>query len=342
MGTGHVAAPPTPEVVRPVAWVKGRVRVIDQTRLPHHEVWLECRALGELEDAIRRLAVRGAPALGIAAAYGMALAASVGEPLEAAGRRLVATRPTAVNIRWAVERVLRAAGAGRDVLEEARAIEREDEEACRSMGEYGAPLVPQEANVLTHCNTGMLCTGGIGTAQGVILTAHRAGKRVHVWVGETRPLLQGARLTSWELQRLGVPMTLVADTAAASLMAQGLVDLVITGADRIAANGDVANKIGTYGLAVSAAHHGVPFYVAAPFSTIDLATRAGRDISIEERDASEVTAPLGAPFAPQGTPAANPAFDVTPAELVTAIVTDRGVAQAPYPRRLRALAGADA
>jgi methylthioribose-1-phosphate isomerase len=328
--------------VHPVAWVDGRFWILDQTRLPRDEVWLECRRVVEVEDAIRRLAVRGAPALGIAAAYGLALAESANEPLREAGRRLVATRPTAVNIRWAVDRVLDAADAGRDLLEEARAIEREDAEACRTMGEYGAPLVPDRANVLTHCNTGMLCTGGIGTAQGVIWTAHRAGKRVHVWVDETRPVLQGARLTAWELQRLGVPMTLVADTAAASLMARGLVDVVITGADRIAANGDVANKIGTYGLAVAAAHHGVPFYVAAPVSSIDLATPAGEDIPVEERDHSEVTAPSGLPLVPDGTPVANPAFDVTPAALVTAVVTERGVVRAPYAERLDALVRARA
>src|SRR5439155_1248239 len=189
---------------------------------------------------------------------------------------------------WAVERVLRAEDIGDDVLAEARAIEREDEESCRTIGEFGAALVPEGASVLTHCNTGMLCTGGIGTAQGVIWTAHSQGKRVRVWVDETRPLLQGARLTAWELQRLDVPTTLIADGAAASVMARGLVDLVITGADRIAANGDVANKVGTYGLAVSAAHHRVPFYVAAPTSTIDLATTAGDDIPIEEREPDEV------------------------------------------------------
>ena len=324
----------TAVAVRPLEWTDGCLRILDQTRLPHEEVWLECRRLDQVEDAIRRLAVRGAPALGICAAYGLALAASLGEPLERAAERLIATRPTAVNIAWAVRRV----SVADDPLAEARAVEREDEEACLAMGEYGAALVPEGTNVLTHCNTGMLCTGGIGTAQGVIWTAHLAGKRVHVWVDETRPLLQGSRLTAWELQRLGVPMTLVPDGAAAALMSRGLVDLVVTGADRIAANGDAANKIGTYSLAVNAAHHGVPFYVVAPASTVDLATATGADIAIEERDAAEVVEP----FAPEGTPALNPAFDVTPAALVTAIVTDRGVARAPYPERLRALLGASA
>jgi len=323
-------------------WEEGCVRILDQTRLQGEEAWLECRTVASVADAIRRLAVRGAPAIGIAGAYGVALAAHTGEPLDAAARELVATRPTAANLRWAVERVVRAAAAGRDALAEARAVEREDEQACEAIGEYGAALVPERANVLTHCNTGMLCTGGIGTAQGVIWTAHAQGKRVHVWVDETRPVLQGARLTAWELQRLGVPMTHVADGAAASLMSRGLVDLVITGADRIAANGDVANKVGTYGLAVSAAHHRVPFYVAAPTSTIDLATTAGDDIPIEEREPDEVRSAAGAPVAPPDVPVANPAFDVTPSSLVTAIVTERGVVRAPYPDRLRALTGATA
>jgi methylthioribose-1-phosphate isomerase len=334
---------PATTLIRPVEWRDGVLRILDQTRLPHEEVVLECRTVADVEAAIRRLAVRGAPALGIAAAHALGLAAS-SDPstLRQAGERLVATRPTAVNIRWAVARVVRVADGGGDVLAEARAIEREDEDACARMGELGAALVPDGANILTHCNTGMLCTAGIGTAQGVIFTAHRAGKRVHVWVDETRPVLQGARLTSWELQRLGVPMTLVADTAAASLMARGLVDLVITGADRIAANGDVANKIGTYALAVLASHHGVPFYVAAPTSTVDLEKQSGSDIWVEERDVSELTAPFGVALAPDATPAFNPAFDVTPAGLVTAIVTERGIVREPYRERLRRLVGGDA
>ena len=328
--------------IRPLVWTDGFLRLLDQTRLPHEESWLECRTVADVADAIRRLAVRGAPAIGIAAAYGMAIAARTGQPLPEAARALITTRPTAANLRWAVERVLRAASSGDDVLAEAHAIAREDEVACRTMGEFGASLVPDGASVLTHCNTGMLCTGGIGTAQGVIWTAHAQGKRVHVWVDETRPVLQGARLTAWELQRLGVPMTLIADGAAASMMARGLVDLVITGADRIAANGDVANKVGTYGLAVAAAHHGVPFSVAAPISTIDLVTGTGDEIEIEERDCDEVRCAAGAPVAPADVPVSNPAFDVTPSGLVTAIVTERGVVRAPYPERLRALVGAAA
>ena len=340
MGAGDLTpgtlAPPVP---RPLVWEEGCVRILDQTRLPHDEVVLECRTVDDVAAAIRRLAVRGAPMLGVAGAYGLALAARHGEPLREAADMLLATRPTAVNLRWAVERVIDAVGAGGDAAAEAAAIEREDEAACAAIGELGAALVPQAARILTHCNTGMLCTAGIGTAQGVIWTAHEQGKVVNVWVDETRPLLQGARLTTWELSRLGVPFELVADNAAASLMAAGLVDLVVVGADRIAANGDVANKIGTYGLAVLAKHHGVPFLVAAPVSTIDPSTPDGAGIPIEDRGPEEVTSPLGVAVAAPGTPARNPAFDVTPASLVTAIVTDREVVRAPYSEALARVAG---
>jgi methylthioribose-1-phosphate isomerase len=323
------------------------VRILDQTRLPHHEVVVDAASVEDVARSIRRLAVRGAPLLGIVAGYGMALAAATGtggmDELEQAGALLIASRPTAVNISWAVQRVLRAAAAAagrgsdavaRAVLEEARRIGLEDEASCTVIGRLGGELLPAFGNVLTHCNTGELATGGIGTAQGMIVTAHRSGKRLHVWVDETRPVQQGARLTAWELQRAGVPMTLVADTAAGSLMARGMVDAVAVGADRIAANGDVANKVGTYPLAILAAHFGIPFYVAAPFSTVDLAVRTGREIAIEERDADEVLTAGGVPVAPAGTPVANPAFDVTPGELVTAIVTDRGVANSPFPASL--------
>ncbi|MDP9341696.1 MAG: S-methyl-5-thioribose-1-phosphate isomerase [Actinomycetota bacterium] len=341
--------------MKPVEWDDGVVRILDQTRLPEEEVYLACRSPHDVAEAIRTLAVRGAPALGVAAAMGVALAAHRSEArgprglvheLEREAGRLVATRPTAVNIAWAVGRVLAAVRARgsideirRTALDESLRIALEDEQACLAMGALGAELVPPGANVLTHCNTGMLCTLGTGTALGVVYAAHEAGKRVHVWVDETRPVLQGARLTAWELQRMGVPMTLIADTAPGHLMAQGRVDLVIVGADRIAANGDVANKIGTYQLAVLASHHGVPFYVAAPTSSIDLSTPSGRDIRIEERDPLEVTAPRGVRFAPEGTPAANPAFDVTPARLVSAIVTEQGIVRAPYRSRLRAVVG---
>jgi methylthioribose-1-phosphate isomerase len=343
-----------------VEWRGDLVAILDQRALPLREGYLECRSVEDVAEAIRSLAVRGAPVLGITAAFGMALAVTTStargtnglfRELNRAGDLLKATRPTAVNIGWAVDRMLETArgeccsvGSTRQrvheaLVAEALTIEREDREACAAMGRAGAELVPDPADVLTHCNTGSLCTAGIGTAQGVIVAAHGAGRRVHVWVDETRPVWQGARLTAWELQRLGIPMTLVADGAAGSLMAAGKVDLVVVGADRIAANGDVANKVGTYGLAVLAAHHGIPFYVAAPLSTIDRSTPTGADIAIEERDAAEVTAPLGGQVAPPGTPAANPAFDVTPAELITAIVTDAGVLRPPYAETLARVRG---
>jgi len=323
--------------IRAVRFEGDRLRVLDQTRLPSREVYLDLSSAEEVAAAIRRLAVRGAPVLGVAAAYALAIEAARGAEvadLEDAGRMLVATRPTAVNIAWAVERVLARARSATDIAAvvagEARAIEAEDAAACSAIGGFGAGLVPEGANVLTHCNTGMLCTAGIGTALGVIYRAHLDGKGVHVWVDETRPVWQGARLTAWELQRLGVPMTLIPDGVAASLMAAGRVDLVLVGADRIARNGDVANKVGTYGLAVLAGHHRVPFYVAAPTSSVDPSTRSGSEIVVEERDPAEVTAPLGLSVAPDGTPVSNPAFDVTPAALVTAIVTERGIHRPPF------------
>lgn len=340
--------------VRPAEWRDGALTILDQRALPFREEYVELRTVDEVARAIGTLAVRGAPLLGIIAAYGMALAAAASDArtagalstdLERAGRTLHGTRPTAVSIGSAIARVTAlAAGSAGDtperlrerVLAEARRIEEEDREACGAMGAFGRELVPDGANVLTHCNTGMLCTAGIGTALGVVVAAHRAGKRIHVWVDETRPVMQGARLTAWELMRLGVPMTLVCDGVAGSLIGAGKVDLVLVGADRIAANGDVANKIGTYPLAVLARHHGVPFYVVAPVSTIDPSTPSGAEIVVEQRDPSEVTTPMGHRIAAPGTPAANPAFDVTPASLVTAIVTEHGVVHDPSQMGLRA------
>jgi methylthioribose-1-phosphate isomerase len=344
----------------PVQWRGDAVAILDQRTLPHREAVLECRTVEEVASAIRSLAVRGAPIIGVTAAYGMALAATAStqtrtrallRELEAAAATLKAARPTAVNLGWAVDRMM-AVAAGQccsvgstlqrvheAMVAEALRIEAEDRDACAAMGAFGRGLIPDGANVLTHCNTGMLCTAGIGTALGVVIAAHRAGTRVHVWVDETRPVLQGARLTAWELGRLGIPRTLIVEGAAGSLMARGKVDLAIVGADRIAANGDVANKVGTYPLAVLARHHGVPFYVVAPLSTVDLDTPTGSDIPIEERDPAEVTSPLGIDLAEPGTPAANPAFDVTPGELVSAIVTERGVVRPPYGEGLRELAG---
>jgi methylthioribose-1-phosphate isomerase len=343
--------------MKAVEWAGDSLRMLDQTRLPAEEIPIEAFTVEDVAAAIGRLAIRGAPLLGIAAAHGMALAAlrsSALEPadvlddLERAGAVLVGSRPTAANIAWAVGRVLAAArhaatADGIDevraaVLEEADRIALEDEASCEAIGRFGAELLPPSGSVLTHCNTGALATGGSGTAQGMIVAACRSGKLLHVWVDETRPLLQGSRLTAWELKRAGVPMTLVADTAAGSLMARGLVDAVVVGADRIAANGDVANKVGTYPLAVLADHHQLPFFVAAPFSTVDRSVRSGADIVIEERDPAEVLALGGLAIAPAGTLVANPAFDVTPAELVTAIVTDRGVALPPLSASLGSLA----
>ena len=292
------------------------VVVLDQRRLPAEVIELRCSTAAEVAEAIRTLAVRGAPAIGVAAAYGLALAAARGEDLDAAYAVLVGARPTAVNLRWALDE-LRADPSP----ERARRLHEDEVERCRTMSAHAVSLFPAGARVLTHCNAGGLATGGYGTAVGAVRSAWAAGRVTHVWVDETRPLLQGARLTAWELEQLGIPHAVVVDAAAASLMAGGEVDLVVTGADRIAANGDTANKIGTYGLAVSAHHHGIPFVVVAPTSTLDPATPVGGAIPIEERDAGEVTARF---------PARNPAFDVTPATLIDAIVTEVGVHRAPY------------
>jgi methylthioribose-1-phosphate isomerase len=331
-----------------VGWAGDRVVLLDQRRLPGDEVYLECRTWPEVADAIRMLAVRGAPAIGVTAAFGMALAALASpagdaeallQDLAAASRGLGATRPTAVNLFWALERMRRVAEGHRalplDALRarlvaEAEAILDEDVAANRRLGAYGAEVVPPGARILTHCNAGGLATGGYGTALGVVRGAVEAGRQPFVWVDETRPVLQGARLTAWELAREGIPHAVIADGAAASIMARGEVDLVVVGADRIAANGDTANKIGTYGVAVLARHHRIPFYVAAPFSTIDPALADGRAIPIEERDPAEVQAFGGRRVVPAASPARNPAFDVTPAALITAIVTERGIFRQPY------------
>ena len=294
-----------------------RVVLLDQRRLPDEEVELECRSAAEVAAAIRSMAVRGAPSIGIAAAYGYALAASRGEDPEAVEAVLVASRPTAVNLAWALAEVRRAP----DPVARAREIHAEEVERCRRMSEHAADLLEPGAMVLTHCNAGGLATGGWGSAVGALREAHGRGIVRHVFVGETRPLLQGSRLTAWELECIGIPHAVVVDAAAGSLMARGEVTHVVTGADRIAANGDTANKIGTYALAVLANHHEIPFYVVAPTSTLDPATPSGAEIPIEERDPAELTGRF---------PARNPAFDVTPAVLITAIVTEIGVHQPPY------------
>jgi methylthioribose-1-phosphate isomerase len=298
-----------------IEWAGDRVRLIDQRALPGQLVIAEATTVDELCELIRTLAVRGAPALGAAGAMGVALAAARGEDLDAAAKALVATRPTAVNLAVGVQRAL----ASPDPVAEAVAIAEEDVRVNRAIGAHGLELIPSGARVLTHCNTGALACVGWGTALGVVRAAHKAGRAPTLWVGETRPLRQGARLTSWECAQLGIPCTVIVDSLAPALMADGEVDLVLVGADRIAANGDVANKVGTYGLAVAAHHHGVPFYVAAPRSTFDDACPSGAAIPIEQRDPAE----LG-DVAP-GAAVDNRAFDVTPAALVTAYVTEAGV-----------------
>ncbi|MEO5634201.1 S-methyl-5-thioribose-1-phosphate isomerase [Gaiella sp.] len=292
------------------------VVVLDQRELPDALVDLRCHHAEELAEAIRTLAVRGAPAIGVAAAYGMALAAARGDDLDEAYATLAASRPTAINLRWALDEM-----RPDPTRERARRIHDDEVERCRQMGAYAAELVPDSARVLTHCNAGGLATGGYGSAVGAIRAAWERGSVAHVWVDETRPLLQGARLTAFELEALGIPYAVIVDGAAASRMGAGEVDIVITGADRIAANGDSANKIGTYGLAVLARHHGIPFLIVAPTSTIDPETPNGAAIPIEERDGAEVT---------ERFTARNPAFDVTPAELITAIVTEEGIHRAPF------------
>jgi methylthioribose-1-phosphate isomerase len=299
-----------------------RVVVLDQRRLPDEEVELECRSAADVAEAIRTLAVRGAPAIGVAAAYGYALAAALGHDLDEAASVLAASRPTAVNLSWALAAMRSHDG---DPAERARALHAEEVERCRRMAEHAAELFAPGTRALTHCNAGGLATGGYGTAVGALRHAWERELVRHVFVGETRPLLQGSRLTAWELEAAGVPHTVIADAAAASLMAAGEIDCVVTGADRIAANGDTANKIGTYGLAVLAAHHGIPLYVVAPSSTLDPDAPSGAAIPIEEREAAELTPRFAA---------RNPAFDVTPAALIAAIVTEAGVHRAPYTQSL--------
>ena len=314
------------------------VVMLDQRRLPSAEEYLRLRSVEEVARAIEQLAVRGAPAIGIAAAYGVVIAAAEGTGVAAAIERLRRTRPTAVNLAWALERMARVGAELEALAREARAIHREDVAACRAMGQLGAQFVPDGATVLTHCNAGALATGGYGTALGLVRAARESGKRVRVVACETRPVLQGARLTAWELARDGFEVTLVTDSMVAQLLRARGADLAVVGADRIARSGDVANKIGTYGLACLAAIHEVPLYVAAPWSTVDLACASGDAIVIERRDAREVLCFGDARVAPEGVAVDNPAFDVTPAHLVRAIVTERGVAAPPVERGLAALA----
>lgn len=330
------------------AWTGDAVRLIDQTVLPGRLAFRDCGTIDDLARAIVTLTVRGAPAIGIAAAYGVVLSCHLGRKagergaalatrLERDRRILAATRPTAVNLFWALERMARAVEPDQEpadleaaLLAEARTIHDQDVAMSRAMGAAGQALLPEAATVLTHCNAGALATGGAGTALAVVYAAHEAGKQIEVYADETRPLLQGARLTAWELHNQGIPVTVLPDAAAATLLRDGRIDAVITGADRIAANGDAANKIGTYPLAVLARRHGVPFYVAVPSSTIDPAMHSGAGIEIEQRDPAEVHGYGECRFTPDGVQAFNPAFDVTPADLVTAIITEAGVAHPPY------------
>ena len=331
-------------MVPTVEWKEGAVCLLDQSRLPGHIEFVMCRDYRTVAQAIRELKVRGAPAIGVTAAMGIALGvqslrvATYDELAEAAleiCNHLAATRPTAVNLFWAIERMKRKLAnvkslgvedIKRELVKESQAILDEDIALCKTMGRHGAALVQDGQTILTHCNAGALATAGYGTALGVVRAAWESGKKINVFADETRPVLQGARLTAWELMQDNIPVTLITDNMAGSLMRQGLIQLCVVGADRIAANGDVANKIGTYSVAVLAKAHGIPFYVAAPYSTIDLGTKSGKDIPIEQRNPAEVTNIHGGhPIAPSGVDVYNPAFDVTPADLITGIITERGV-----------------
>ena len=340
-----------------IEWKDGAVVMIDQRKLPASEVYVTCKTANEVAKAIKTMVIRGAPAIGVAAAMGLALGmrrstATGTKQFTTEFQKLcdlmAATRPTAVNLFWAIERMKKtfaeAAQSGGSVDEikqrlevEAQKIHDEDVESCRAMGMHGATLVPEEARILTHCNAGALATAGYGTALGVIRAAAEAGKRIAVLADETRPFLQGARLTAWELVKDGIDTTVITDNMAGAMMRLGNVDLVVVGADRIAANGDVANKIGTYAVAVLAKEHGIPFYVAAPISTVDLNTPDGSRIPIEERNDREVTHVGSSRLTPEGARIRNPAFDVTPAKYVTAIITERGIARPPYTESLAKL-----
>ncbi|MBX7102724.1 MAG: S-methyl-5-thioribose-1-phosphate isomerase [Gemmataceae bacterium] len=338
--------------MKAIEWIgdgSGFLRLLDQTRLPGEVAYRDCREVPDVVAAIRELAVRGAPAIGVAAAYGVVVGAGQGADWQDLGRKaavaLRQSRPTAVNLMWACDRMLRlldSPDATRDrLLREADLIRAENAEMCRAISLHGAPLMPMSGGVLTHCNTGPLATADFGTALGVIAASWESGARFTVFVDETRPLLQGARLTVWELAQAGIDHSLICDNMAGLLMQQGKVQAVVVGADRIARNGDTANKIGTYSVAVLARYHGIPFYVAAPSTTFDMGIGAGTDIPIEERDPREITHGFGRSTAPAGVRAYNPAFDVTPAGLITAIVTERGVIDPVKEDKIRAVLGGD-
>jgi methylthioribose-1-phosphate isomerase len=342
------------KTTRPIEWLGNKLKILDQSRLPWEEVYLELSSYQEVGQAIKEMKVRGAPMIGVIAAYGIALGA---QRIEASGKdgflaelhritqALASTRPTAVNLFRAINRMKAAAQAKEDISEikaalvaEAERIHADEQQATRQISQLGAELIRDGSTILTHCNTGVLATAGYGTALGVIKAANEQGKRIRVLATETRPLLQGARLTAWELKHEGIPVTLITDSMAGHFMSRGEVSCVIVGADRIAANGDVANKVGTYTLAVIAREKGIPFYVAAPTTSIDLSLPSGEQIPIEERTPEEVTHLQGVPVAPEGVEVANPAFDVTPHRYISAIITERGIVRQPYEVRLRELA----
>ena len=348
------------KMIQTLEWTEGGVRFIDQTKLPGEETYLTCATYLQVADAIRTMVVRGAPAIGVAAAMGIALgvkhskAGSAGElkrELDEICDVIGKTRPTAVNLFWAIQRMREKferirirpmAQIKRKLIEEAQRMHAEDIAANQAMGRHGATLMPSSGGVLTHCNAGALATAGYGTALGVIRAAVEAGKKIHVYADETRPFLQGSRLTAWELMKDGIPTTVISDNMAGAMMKQGKIGAIVVGADRIAANGDVANKIGTYTVAILAKEHGLPFYVAAPLSTIDFACAEGSGIPIEQRNAREITHFAGRQMVPEGVSVENPAFDVTPAEYVSAIITERGVARAPYGDSLLKLSNLEA
>ena len=336
-------------MVETIQWTDAGVVMIDQTRLPREQKFVTCRTYLELADAIKTMVIRGAPAIGVAAAMGVALGVQEGADFETVCKTLAATRPTAMNLFWGIERMKRVYAALQDVqpeervhrmVEEAKQVRLEDIAICEAIGRHGEPLVPDGKTVLTHCNAGALATAGYGTALGVIRAAVSSGKKIDVFADETRPFLQGARLTAWELQQDGIATTVITDNMAGHFLHSGRIGCVVVGADRIAANGDVANKIGTYSVAVLAKENGIPFYVAAPVSTFDLTLASGDLIPIEERSSDEVTHFRGVPVAPEAIEAKHPAFDVTPSRYVTAIVCERGIARAPYEESLLKLAQA--
>lgn len=345
----------TDTAIQSIEWREDHLRILDQTYLPKREVYSDIRDIGRVWEAIKKLRVRGAPAIGIAAAYGFYMGIkelpestfdSFWVEVERVGEYLAGARPTAVNLKWALDRIKTTIQAHKDkpideikdiVLKTAKTIHAEDKRTCKKIGENGLKLVKKGAKILTHCNTGSLATGQYGTALSVIFHAHEDGKKIEVWVDETRPLLQGSRLTAWELMNAKIPMKLITDSTAGSLMRQGKVDMVIVGTDRVAANGDTANKIGTYPLAVLAKENNIPFYVSVPLSTIDMELENGDDIPIEERESDEITSFNGSQVAPKKTETYNPAFDVTPHKYISGFITEKGIVEPPFDKEFKKL-----